>query len=374
MSAIELIRKRLQERGINAEVPNRVIGFMILERTGYFDFPEYHLDTAFNPGLIRASFEIRPAQTGVSSPEIARQLYNSQVRVMDYFDSASSQYRFPNQTGFYFHISNEEVEEAVVNSSFYLALGDLSQLSLRELIKIEDNLELYRNYFNQHVASALQHNVRAFIQQNFTKVQVRQARAYAEKEDELRNAMLQQEYRFDEAFVRLDKKVSELMLKAAELTFIGDSSQKNDDFRLGYERVASLANDLSTNLSEERRTFFRINPNLPGLRLFRIRCEHYIDVVEEEFAKYRQAGVWYDELHPIVRGLLDCCRALAGVVAALTVVPAVLVEIYAPHGFLGTFFQRPKTDSLKKLESFEHDILGEGGVIDELKRVVAPRR
>lgn len=68
----------------------------------------------------------------------------------------------------------------------------------------------------------------------------------------------------------------------------------------------------------------------------------------------------WDQVHPILKGIL-------GVIVAITIIPAIIIQIKSPRGFIGTFFETPRTDSLIKLELFEKEVC-ENGVFDEMER------
>lgn len=88
---------------------------------------------------------------------------------------------------------------------------------------------------------------------------------------------------------------------------------------------------------------------------------------KDEFAKFRGWDKWYNELNPILKSLIVCIKAIGGIIAGLTVIPGVLTEIYSEQGYIGTFFNT-KTDSLRKLEIFEENLLGNEGIFDELNK------
>lgn len=75
------------------------------------------------------------------------------------------------------------------------------------------------------------------------------------------------------------------------------------------------------------------------------KCD--IDRVQERLEE--EPGIWRN-LHPIIKGFL-------GILAALLVIPAILVEAYSKHGYIGTFFKKPHTESTCQFKSQSLDLL-----------------
>ncbi|MCW8409825.1 hypothetical protein OQJ13_12675 [Legionella sp. PATHC035] len=71
-----------------------------------------------------------------------------------------------------------------------------------------------------------------------------------------------------------------------------------------------------------------------------------------------------------MKALILCVKAIAGIIAGITVLPGVLTEIYSELGYIGTFFNA-KTDSLRKLETFEQHLFSKMGIFDELDKEIA---
>ena len=72
-----------------------------------------------------------------------------------------------------------------------------------------------------------------------------------------------------------------------------------------------------------------------------------IAIVQNDLEK--EPGIWRN-LNPIIKAIL-------GVIAALTVIPAILAEFFSRDGFIGTFFNKPNTQMTKKFESMSLNIL-----------------
>ncbi|CDZ76987.1 hypothetical protein BN59_01266 [Legionella massiliensis] len=374
MPFYNLIRNRLLEAGINLESSDlensAVIEYMVFEKAdclhgihskplpGAFRFigegnnPDIRLEPNDEPELPRSFFKFSSQLTSMASRSA---LHHTLIKFFDYFTSA----RLPIKQGlkhtklFNFYLPNNEIEEAIQSSTLYQAAGSLEGKGLHGLLKLKKKLERYEFCFpkSNNFVQLLQNRIQEHVERFLYPKQIEQHNTVLQRELELQDAICGQERKFNESFLELGLKLSSLIENKSE----------------EYANVARASEKLLINLSEARRAFFATNPTLLRLSVFKTHCMTHIEDAKEEFAKYRQDGAWYSELHPFFQGLIDCCRALVGIVSALTVIPAVLVEVYAPHGFLGTFFQRLKTDSLKKLESFEHNILDDEGVMRELE-------
>ncbi|CAM3044719.1 hypothetical protein LEWO105114_13250 [Legionella worsleiensis] len=129
----------------------------------------------------------------------------------------------------------------------------------------------------------------------------------------------------------------------------------NPNFLRRYKALADSAEQLLTALENNKNNFFK-NPTEKNLDILRIDSLREIKNAKKQFSKHRD--LWY-QIHPILRGIL-------GLLAAITVVPAVLVELQAPNGFAGTFFKTPKTEAMQFLESFEEQLTKTNTILDEL--------
>ena len=83
------------------------------------------------------------------------------------------------------------------------------------------------------------------------------------------------------------------------------------------------------------------------LNVFQKTCKTCIDKAQEEFKNHR--GFFHKEFNQIIRGIL-------GVIAALTIIPALIVAMKSKNGYTGTFFKQPTTNSYAELEKLEEDI------------------
>lgn len=132
-----------------------------------------------------------------------------------------------------------------------------------------------------------------------------------------------------------------LKLKTDELIERGKENAK-------YKEVALKAGALFNTLKSAGEVFFNPTtpPTIESLKNFREECKQAIELVEGEFKKHR--GIWGD-LHPVLKAIL-------GILAAITIAPAIIVQATTEAGFVGTFFKTPPTDSMKKLGRFAENL------------------
>jgi hypothetical protein len=114
-----------------------------------------------------------------------------------------------------------------------------------------------------------------------------------------------------------------------------------------YLEVANAASELSKNLFAAQEQFFNKNdPSIAHLQSLQYDCGVAIAKARPCFEKHR--GAWY-QLAPLLRSFL-------GLLAGITLIPALAVELFTHKGYVGTFFQTPKTRSEVALHGFEEDI------------------
>ncbi|MFJ1269863.1 hypothetical protein ACD661_14975 [Legionella lytica] len=102
-----------------------------------------------------------------------------------------------------------------------------------------------------------------------------------------------------------------------------------------YADASKAALLLSHKLQLTGETFFA-NPDAQALKAFKSSCKNIFASKEAQGLKEHRE-LWY-QIHPILRGIL-------GVLAALAIVPALIVSVTSKHGYAGTFFTLPETTS-----------------------------
>lgn len=125
----------------------------------------------------------------------------------------------------------------------------------------------------------------------------------------------------------------------------GELQKKQDNNPDKYKVVYDQSEVLRNAITNAGLIFFINPPTAEGFKDFYETCDNAIKVAEAEFKKHRD--VW-NQIHPVIRGLL-------GVLAALTVIPGLVVAITSKQGYIPTFFSTPETNSQQKLSAFKKD-------------------
>lgn len=107
-----------------------------------------------------------------------------------------------------------------------------------------------------------------------------------------------------------------------------------------YKVVAGKIDALYQTLDEEQQKFF-IYPTKRTFQTFTGKLTAAIAAADLAAKKHRG---WHG-ISPIIRGIL-------GVIAALMAIPALVIETQTKHGFIGTFFKTPETNTSQKLNDF----------------------
>lgn len=94
-----------------------------------------------------------------------------------------------------------------------------------------------------------------------------------------------------------------------------------------YEKAFETSLKLNHILLNAGDRFFK-KPTNSSLKEFQKICDKELHTANKEFEKH--SGLW-SKLHPFIKDIL-------GVIAALTVIPALIIEGNSPHGFRKTFF------------------------------------
>jgi hypothetical protein len=142
----------------------------------------------------------------------------------------------------------------------------------------------------------------------------------------------------NEKFIEL---FDELKMKTNALI---DKGRKNNTNHLKYTNVKLAAEKLVSCLEQAQNKFFSQDIiTLKSFEDFKGRCNAAITEAEKEFKNHRG---WH-ALHPMLKGLL-------GILAGITIIPALVVQLISTHGYTATFFScDTKTDASIKLQSFK---------------------
>lgn len=143
---------------------------------------------------------------------------------------------------------------------------------------------------------------------------------------------------------KLQAVLDELIPKLTSLSHQGFKGHPTYSQR--YEKIGLYAQILKNQLIQYSETFFN-DPTPANYQRFKQQSLAIIEQVEDTFKEHR--GIFL-KLHPLI-------KALVGVIAFLSVVPAALVAHYSPHGALQTFFGKPNTDAYEKLLAMKAALL-----------------
>lgn len=281
-------------------------------------------------------------------------------------------------------LETEDVINAIKSSSLFIALSDLSHFNLTSLILLRKKLNYYR-IADDNLTEIVNRIAEKVNTQIFQKLQ------------EIH--FLSIEKKFNLLLKNLDLKLQELIEKGSPVD--KTSSEKkisfNKKYNPNYSDVAPVAKALRESLTQASHDFFN---NILSVKNFETFKETYLNVIDSsenashslglifqknfeefkqtctdaiqnskaEFAKFRGWAKWYNELNPRLKSILLCIKAIGGIVAGITIIPAVLTEIYTKPGYLKTFFGNEKTDSQKKLENFEQGLFAKNRIFDSLEK------
>jgi hypothetical protein len=131
------------------------------------------------------------------------------------------------------------------------------------------------------------------------------------------------------------KLLEKIKIKTDELIKKGSKQSKHF---IDYQKVGKKALKLNKQLDAAATETITLEE-------FKQKCQTIIATAKPEFASHRG---WHQ--------VNSTLRKFLGFLAIVTVVPAIVVELSTRHGYLGTFFESPKTDALEKIESFMENI------------------
>lgn len=405
MTIYNIIRDQLSLSGIHLDneylQQSDIVEYMVLEavglmpsmqsielkteyQTGYHPYDTGGLAIRFHDGKQRSTlgFGIKNIQVGEQGePLIAEQtkvLFKKMIlSIWNKFiqSKQDTEGRFWPLCSFF--MLDEDIEYSIRSSSLFIAAGDLSQFSLQHLLMLKKKINLYK--INDNNISTLVDNlsdkITAQVNSHFDAPLIQESSEAVEKEFAAQQAkqpaIAAQKLKFNQLIFSLDAKINDLHKKGTEAfpdTLLG-GTLKNNDFIPAYAPVARAADELQTSVENARREFYKSNSSLDDVRKFESALTGAINKARGEFSKFRGENAWYNDLNPIFKGLISCCKALVGIIAGVTVVPALLTEKYSQRGYLATFFQT-KPDSLHELELFEKGVCGKEGIIHSMTAIL----
>lgn len=136
-----------------------------------------------------------------------------------------------------------------------------------------------------------------------------------------------------------------------DLQSIRDELDQTAQTNPKYENIAGNIKTLYQTLSLRMQAFFD-HPTAEGFKQVRLECEKAIKAFGLEAQKHRG---WH-RIDPVLRGIL-------GVLAAIAVIPALIVEGTSQQGYIQTFFATPPTETSKKMTVLESQFEAQMGEI-----------
>ncbi|MCW8386787.1 hypothetical protein OQJ18_09455 [Fluoribacter dumoffii] len=389
MTCYTLIANQLSQSGLNYEVQqlskSDIVEYMVLEAAGAlyvlkgtpikcFFRPGHTSTIFFQDNKKHSSLEFRLETPSISKEEETH--FKQILRRIEHkfpesaFDHEHQFYNFYT-TQYAVILPDENIEHAIKSSSLFRAAGNLSELDLESLLLLRKKLKSYiiADDNLSALAKRLIDRVNLHLAEHFEPDLIEQISPTVKRKFAAMVAVIQKEYKFNQLVGILNDKLYELIHKGTK-TYKDVHSNTliaNKDFNPNYSNVAPIAQVLSSSLVDAGTKFFNSPLSQNSFNEFKKTCEEKIKNAKDEFAKFRGWDKWYNELNPILKSLIVCIKAIGGIIAGLTVIPGVLTEIYSEQGYIGTFFNT-KTDSLRKLEIFEENLLGNEGIFDELNK------
>jgi hypothetical protein len=138
--------------------------------------------------------------------------------------------------------------------------------------------------------------------------------------------------------VRLDEQKAEFLEFVEQFRLIAMELNGKQKANKKYTQVAKVAGEVWTNLDTAAR-FFE-DPTPESFASFKELCRDNINQAAKEFKQHRD--LW-PTMNPILKGIL-------GILAALTIVPALIITAATKEGYINTFFKpAPETKSFIEL-------------------------
>ncbi len=160
----------------------------------------------------------------------------------------------------------------------------------------------------------------------------------------------QKELKFDEQILQ------QSILNQARSLYSPEQEQFRVNFNILLEKLNQIkgCEKLSKDLTTQVTTLFQGPITTDNLDTFKITCKTTLATAQKEFKKHQG---WH-ALHPILKGFL-------GLLAALTIIPAIVVQVVTDHRYKGTFFKQPPTALSQAVEPVQNDInnLLDSGII-----------
>lgn len=132
------------------------------------------------------------------------------------------------------------------------------------------------------------------------------------------------------------------------LKYLSDKANPlNSSYDKDYLKAHKQAKLLIISLETAKNKYFSLpGSSIESTKIFKDTCDKAIKTASIELKQHR--GFWY-KLSPILRGLI-------GIIACVTIIPALVTRQMSPYGVKNTFFDKPMTKAEENLTNFSKDI------------------
>jgi hypothetical protein len=379
MSFYELIEKQFAEFSKPQETDRityfrktDVVEYMVLEASGCLDMLQdiplkcvfrqgYTSNILYEDGELRSGIELgfkskisrQNERLGVVTRKLQRMSQGDFDFEHKYYNSFGTEYSII--------LLDSYIEYAIKTSSLYKAAGDLSQFTLEELLELSEKIKYYRLSDDEiaKIVSFFDNKISQHISNSFNEIAIYTATEKVQADLLSQKVIAEQYLRLEKLCGELYKKLNTLIDKGVRCYPL--QPQDNPNYVPGYEQVAKAAEQLRPALEKAKTKFFKNKkPTEQDLKNFLNSCHEAINNAKGEFSNHRSdLGREWNKIHFILKGLL-------GILACISIVPAIIVEVKTKNVW-GTFFGSSPTDSANKLALFEKECFeGEASISQAL--------
>jgi len=371
MTFAETISNQLAKNGIHfdpqAIASSDLLDFMLLEEAHCLDLLENEkLDCLYDPATKEGKFRLflRHEETewveGSLFPKLKEpsktKLAQANKLIYARFPASENSMDYnANYTAAIYQIDihHKNVKEAIKKSAIFVAAGDLSQLSTESLLMTQHKLKAYQGIKKLNSFAIVNNIVKRLDEKIYHEI----------------NSRKLNQLTYDKTEIRVKKQVTALQnIRNQELVFLDALSeleqQGNELIYEGkdYQNLWQVMKTLKNELNQARQNFFNNNPSFKKAKALETLCTQTINQASLAFAPFQGTGSFYNDLHPVLQDILNCCKALVGILAAITIIPGLLVHKYSHQGFWNSFF-KTQTNLSYELNKVNEKLLGENGVI-----------
>ncbi|MBA4695900.1 MAG: hypothetical protein H2069_00755 [Legionella sp.] len=274
--------------------------------------------------------------------------------------ACDSEHRYYNRftTLYAVVMRDQDIEKAINASSLSIAAGDLSGFNLESLLLLRKKLRLYKIADDtlSKLVDRLTTRLNSHLSLHFDPVSIQQMLPRVEKKFEKLLALSKEERKFNHLLNKIQSKSNEWVDKEKQnggFTFPAKSSLIHSTAPAQLADVAYVNELFSGSLEKARDHFFERPTSQNRFDHFKHICFNAIQKANRKLAKLSIKKVSVI-LQPLFHAILVGLKAIAGIIAGLTVAPALLAQRYSSNGYIGTFFpmfHRKQSASLAQAET-----------------------